>query len=126
MGRPAGPGAMLQRFTELQTQRAEAYSRFDAGFRRYVETKQEGIYRCVGGIADDSMCCASGLFGLHHDILHPHTPHCMHPTVYPPHCILNPLRTHPTIHTHTHARTHPAIHTHTHTHTQEAAGTDDT
>lgn len=48
MGPPAprSPTSLLRRFSDLQAQRAQAYSRFDAGFRRYLDTAQEGIYRC--------------------------------------------------------------------------------
>lgn len=49
MGPPAlrSPTSLLRQFTDLQAQRAQAYTNFDAGFRRYLETAQEGIYRCV-------------------------------------------------------------------------------
>lgn len=36
---------LLKQFEEVQGRRAQLYSRFEAGFRRYLETRQEGIYR---------------------------------------------------------------------------------
>lgn len=61
----SSPRDLLQRFQSAQARRAQLYSRFDAGFKRYLETRQEGIYRrLLAELTAEFSECSAEVLGI--------------------------------------------------------------